>query len=136
MRPERRLINAVHRHLPKSLHRQSMTMGSLTQNGTPDYFYDGAGRDLWIEYKALTAMPRNGIVFGAYTELQRRWMTRRWQHGKNAIGLVGLPNETAVLQLAPYAWEHGTPVSGALPIKDIALWISNFCGCSFDQPPQ
>lgn len=107
-----------------------MTTASLTTNGTPDYYYDGEGGDLWVEYKALTAMPRNGIVVGNYTELQIRWLTRRWKHGKNAVGIVGLPNRTAVIQRGPRQLEEGTLVTDARPIKDIAQWIFDFCGSS------
>lgn len=133
MRPERRLIEAVHRHLPMSVLRQSMTTASLTTNGTPDYYYDRddvEGDDLWVEYKALTAMPRSGIVAGDYSALQMRWLTRRWKRGKNAVGIVGLPNRTAVIQCGPRELEAGTPAADARPIKEIAQWIFDFCGSS------
>lgn len=133
MRPERRLIDAVHRNLPKSVHRQSNTMVSLTTNGTPDYYYDGEEGDLWVEYKALTAMPRSGIVVGDYTALQMRWLMRRWKHGKNAVGIVGLPNRTAVIQRGALELQEGTPVRDARPIKEIAQWIFDFCGSSSDR---
>lgn len=127
--PEGRLIDAVNRNLPKQFHSQSMTFGSRSFNGTPDRYYDpeGAARDLWVEYKALTAMPRSGIVVGAYSEMQLKWMKRRWRNGRNVVGIVGLPNRTAVIQHNPTEWEGGTPVSTALPIKEISLWITEFC---------
>lgn len=162
MTRERQLIDAVHRLLPITLHRQSMTFGSLSQNGTPDYYYDTdcdtsprlliqaygdrelaylkkKRPDLWVEYKQLRAMPRSGLVGGVdakkkgcYSPLQFKWMERRYNnclpHLSNVIGIVGLPNRTAVIQLTPTAWCKGSPVSEARPLKEIALWICAWCG--------
>lgn len=124
---ERQLIAAVNRRIPKSIHHQSMTFGSRSCNGVPDRYYDGPKSDLWVEYKQLDAMPRSEIVIGAYTALQLQWMERRWRHGGNVVGIVGLPNRTAVVQTDPEQWRRGTPISAALPLKDISLWITDFC---------
>jgi hypothetical protein len=122
-----------------------MTFGSLSQNGTPDYYYDMdtdiqfKRPDLWVEYKQLSAMPRSGLVGGVdakkkgcYSPLQFKWMERRYNnclpHLSNVIGIVGLPNRTAVIQLTPTAWCKGSPVSEARPLKEIALWICEWCG--------
>ena len=128
--PEGRLIDAVNKHIPKTIHHQSMTFGSRSFNGTPDRYYDGPLGDLWVEYKALTAMPRDGVVVGDYSSLQLRWMTRRYDNcapsARNVVGVVGLPNRTAVIQRSPTEWEQGTPASTALPIKEVSSWITAF----------
>lgn len=126
---ERQLIDAIHRRLPKTLHKQSMTSASLTHNGTPDYYYDGSTGDLWVEYKQLKAMPRNGMVepFVLLTEHQQRWILRRYKIGGNARIVVGLPNKAAVLAIPK---EGKFPADNALSYDEIAKWICEFCGCS------
>lgn len=129
---EKQLIAAVHRQLPKTAHHQSMTLGSRSFNGVPDQYYDGPKSDLWIEYKQLKSMPRNGIVIGAYSALQLRWMERRYRHSRarqpNVIGVVGLPDRTAVVQFTPAQWREGAAIGNALSIKEISLWIRDYCG--------
>ena len=122
------LRTAVNTKLRGTLHRQSMTFAARTHNGTPDDYYDGSKSDLWAEYKMLKSMPRSGIAIGAYTPQQIRWMTRRWRHGRNVIGLVGLPNRTVCVQHTPKEWLNGTIVTSAITIKETALWVINFCG--------
>lgn len=138
---EKNLIKAINNRLPKKLHSQSMTLGSLTQNGTPDRYYDGTLNDLWVEYKQLEAMPRSGLVGmvdpkkrGCYSPLQYDWMLRRYNNciaaykQPNVIGIVGLPNRTAVIQYTPDEWLHGSPVSHAQSYDDVAALILAFVG--------
>lgn len=122
---ERQLIDAIHRRLPKSLHRQSMTLGSLTSNGTPDYYYDGPRSDLWVEYKQLKSMPRNKIVDCGrlLTPLQQQWIVRRHDNGKNAVVIVGLPNKTGLLLAEPW-W---APIGESRSYNWLANWIIGFC---------
>lgn len=128
---EKDLIAAIHRRLRKDLHHQSMTSASLTHNGTPDQYYDGPVRDFWIEYKMLKSMPRKGVVIGAYTELQLRWMERRYDnskhllHGPNVFGIVGLPNRSAVIQRTPTEWREGTPLSNAISLQEVSVWLDS-----------
>jgi hypothetical protein len=140
MGAEANLIAAIKR-LTKTLHQQSLTGASMAANGTPDRYYDGDRSDLWVEYKALTSIPRSGIVIGAYTQLQLAWMERRYKNEstfhtiygqpcKNVIGVVGLPNRTAVIQFTPKEWREGSPVTNARTIKDVAAWIHAFCSLS------
>lgn len=133
---EKRYIEAVNKRVPKKIHRQSMTSASLTTNGTPDYYYDGPARDLWVEYKRITSMPRDGTAKGAYTALQLHWMERRYRnslaHGPNVIGVVGLPNRLVCLQRTPTEWREGTSVDKAMTLVELALWITAFCSQSSD----
>ena len=135
------LIKKINDRLPKSIHHQSMTGASLTHNGVTDQYYDGTNTDMWIEYKQLTAMPRSGMVGGVdnkkqgkYRTLQFKWMRRRYENCiaagvvPNVFGVIGLPNGRAVIQTLPRQWEHGCEISGALTIKEIADWITDFSG--------
>ena len=131
---EKDLYRAIDKMLPKTIHRQSMTGASTTTNGTPDRYYDGPIGDLWVEYKQLSSMPRSGVAKGAYTELQLFWMERRFKnsnrlaHDPNIVGIVGLPNRTAVIQRLPTEWREGTPVNTAKSLQEVANWIRVMCG--------
>ena len=125
---ERQLYEAVNRRIPKTVHHQGMTGASMVCNGTPDRYYDGVVRDLWVEYKMLRSLPRSGVAVGDYTPLQLRWMTRRWERGKNVIGVVGLPGRVACIQLSPDEWKLGTEVASALSLDQVAQWIVDYCG--------
>lgn len=136
---ESKVIEAVNAGLPRNFHSQSTT--GMAINGTPDRYYDGGPHDLWVEYKALDAMPRSGLVGGIsatkkkgfYSPSQYRWMERRYRHslnlphGPNVIGIVGLPNRTAVIQRSPTEWREGSSVSLAIPFKEVSAWIYDFC---------
>lgn len=128
---EKTHIAGVVRQLKKldELHSQSMTYGSLSMNGTPDRYFDGRARDLWIEFKRLTRMPRSGSVVGDYSDLQLKWMNRRWYaiNGCNMWGAVGLPDGRICLQTHPEQWEAGTPVETAISHKQLAELIMEFC---------
>lgn len=130
---EKSLYQAVNRAVPKTIHRQSMTGATMVNNGTPDFYYDGPRSFLWVEYKQLNAMPRSGMARGAYTELQLMWMERRHRNGGHVVGIVGLPNRTAVIQTTPDAWRQGSSTGTALSIKEVAAWITEFCGGSCSQ---
>lgn len=129
---ERQLIDAIHRRLPKTLFRQGMTGAAMTGNGVPDYYYDGPKSDLWIEYKQLKAMPRDGVVNAArlLTPLQTHWLQRRSMYGLNAIVCVGLPDKRALLfgetnNGRIVLHQH---VREARTYDEVATWICDFCG--------
>lgn len=128
---ERALIDAIHRRLPRSLHRQSMTFGAMTQNGTPDYWYDGTRRDLWVEYKQLRSLPRSGIVqlSKLLTPLQAAWIKRRYATGCNVRVMVGLPGKRAIM----VENAETASVQEAVTYDEVAKWICDFCGCCCDQ---
>ena len=140
---EGQLITAVNKYLTKLVHHQSMTSASLTQNGTPDRYYDGPAGDLWVEYKMLDAMPRSGLVGfvdakkkGCYSPLQYEWMMRRYSNSlaharRNVVGIVGLPNRTAVIQRTPTEWREGTSITQAISLKEVGVWIDDFCSQSY-----
>lgn len=134
---EGNLIAAVGRKLPKSIHTQSMTLGARSFTGTPDRYYDGLKADLWVEWKQLDAMPRDKKVGGItpmkerkkgkYTTRQFDWMKRRLKVGGNVLGIIGLPDRTAVIQYTPEEWEFGTSITAAVSIEEVVSVICRHC---------
>ena len=133
---ESQLIDTVHKLLPPVdvLHRQSMTYSSLSFNGTPDRLYDGPNGMLWIEYKKLDSMPRDGQVGGVdekkpgcYRPNQFAWMKRRWDYGRNVWGVIFLPNKSAVIQTTPTEWADKSTVFAAVDRRELAARIRSFC---------
>ena len=127
---ERAFIDAVHRHLPRQVHRQGMTLSSMTHAGTPDYYYD-LQSDLWVEYKAFdrddhfySTIPEKFLP----TELQRIWLDRRYAAGGNAVVVVGLKVRGRVHGFfleTPEQWSTRHPKSFyeplVMPAESIAL---------------
>lgn len=87
MKPEARFVLRVHDKM-RGLHHQSMAF--TYTNGTPDQYYDGSRRDLWVEYKWLAQPPQRSFV-PKLSELQDQWLSRRWASGRNAWVIVGFP---------------------------------------------
>lgn len=138
MAAESNLIIRVNRPL-RDIFNQSMTGATTTHGGIVDRYYDGPRRDLWVEFKARKSMPRDGLIGGVsnkgdgkYRTLQFEWMCRRWRNCLNAgqvpnvIGVIGLPNNRAVIQIDPGEWEHGSPADEAVPISEVSAWIRSF----------
>lgn len=134
---EKTLIKAIVSKLPRDIHVQSMTMASLTSNGTPDSYLDGAAGDLWIEWKQLDAMPRDAQVGGVsaakarkkgtYSTQQFAWMERRWKHGGNVWGVIGLPDGNVVLQQHPGEWRDKSTTYGAISRDELLNRIVLHC---------
>ena len=134
---EKTLIKAIISRLPRNIHYQSMTMGSLTSNGTPDTYLDGPESDMWVEWKQLDAMPRDGLVGGitpakarkkgCYTTQQYAWMERRWNNGGNVWGAIGLPDGRVVVQLTPEQWRNKTSVTTAMTREQFMNHLVSFC---------
>jgi hypothetical protein len=128
------LVAAIVNKLPKTIHTQSMTFGSLSANGTPDRYFDGPNGDLWIEFKQIAAWPRFGMVGGVnakkrgcYSPLQADWMERRWAHGSNVLGVVGLPDKSVVIQRSPAEWIGMSPISEKVPRTVLVELIQTIC---------
>lgn len=135
-RLEDNVKNAVNSALPNAVHKQSMTMASMTSNGTPDHYYDGSKRDLWVEYKFWErSLKRNDLIGGVgsnkrgyYSALQYAWMCRRHAVGGNVVGIIGLPDRRVVIQTEPCEWLHGCTEVDAMSAKEAAAWVLDFIG--------
>lgn len=69
-----------------------MLAGMMGTAGTPDSYYD-FNRDLWVEWKMLKGEDRLPAVIPQDkmpTELQRLWLERRWNAGRNAVCIIGV----------------------------------------------
>lgn len=135
---ESQTAQKIKKRLPREIHWQSNT-GALMSNGTPDKYLDGWKSDLWIEFKQLGALPRNGTVCvapvpnvkkqprGHLTPLQRQWLGRRHANGGNAVVIVGLPNGCVVWLATPREWDEGVSIARADSIEEVVRWITKFC---------
>lgn len=108
---EHGFTKAVLTKLPKDVHIQSMTMASLTTNGTPDRYLDFK-RDLWVEFKMANTFGNKGYNVGAddksmLSAPQKRWLRRRYAAGKNCVVVVGVPSDKArgFILYEPAMWE-------------------------------
>ena len=83
-KPETSYIAKVHRQLPKidDTIFAFEKMSSPFHKGTPDYFYDGPNRSLWVEYKCLRNTPHKRFK-PDLSEHQIHWARRRHQNGFN-----------------------------------------------------
>jgi len=122
--PENRLIQSVHRLLPDTVYYEKMH--NPYRGGTPDVWYSGKKRDMWVEYKYLPTVPKTGTVVPALSELQKLWLRNRWKEGRAVHVAVGCSNGICVFS-RPVAWEQGAPAqtfNGLLVTKgEFADWI-------------
>lgn len=92
---EHQFTKAVINKLPKDVHVQSMTMASLTTNGTPDRYLDYKV-DLWAEFKMAKTHGKHGYNVGdMLSGPQRIWLGRRYKAGGNCVVVVGVPSDRA-----------------------------------------
>ncbi len=130
-KPENTFIQAVHKHLDRSVHREKMC--NPYRSGTPDVWYSGAESDLWVEYKFIPRIPKNADIIVDLSPRQLEWITARRQEGRHVVVIVGSPKGGVVLENGD--WER--PISPAsfiaqlLPRAELAGWISNKVGHGF-----
>lgn len=93
-KPETTFTAAVHRHLPKTLHRVK-NHNSFT-GGIPDCWYSGHKSDLWVEYKFVPKLPEQFTP--ALTALQSQWLKARHAEGRNVAVIVGAPEGGVILR--------------------------------------
>jgi hypothetical protein len=79
--PETRFIQSIHKKLPKTVYHEKMH--NPYRGGTPDVWYSGKLRDLWIEYKWGKNKPR---------KLQKDWITKRRAEGRTVWVVTGTPD--------------------------------------------
>lgn len=124
-KPETRFYTAVHRLLPKSIHREKMA--NPYRGGTADVWYSGTADDLWVEYKWLAKVPvrANIRVYDLLSPLQLQWLRDRRQEGRNVIVILGSPDGAWVYEFG--TWEADLPVDvfkhGARTKQQVADYI-------------
>ncbi len=135
---EGQFVQNFNKKLPRTLHQQPNTGG---YSSTPDRYYDGPKSDLWVEWKLLERLPRDGIVRvlpiarvkkqpnGHLSVGQYTWINRRYRNGGNAMVMVAMPDRKSILAFhSPVDWDNGKSTDGAMTIEETIEWISKFCG--------
>jgi len=108
-KPESTFVAGVHKYFPVLMHREKMN--NPYHSGTADWWYSGAQRDLWIEYKYLRATPvKKTLVIPALSELQRLWLAGRYKEGRNVRVVVACPDGATVFT-KPIEWNAGIVTS-------------------------
>lgn len=131
-KPEKVFEGNVNKHVSQSVHHEAM--GTGFSNGTPDRWYDGPARDLWVEYKFLQEIPpvvrladRSARV--KLSALQQRWLNRASRNGRNTAVIVGVPGGKGLI-LPDLSWHQEIKrdwlSSNLIGVKEIAYWITEF----------
>lgn len=90
-KPETRYYSAIHKLLPKELHKEKMH--NPYRGGTADVWYSGTADDLWVEYKYLADPPKRAAISirRELSPLQLNWLRNRYQEGRNVVVILGTP---------------------------------------------
>lgn len=123
-KPETTFTHSIHRHLPKEVYREKMA--NPYRGGTPDVWYSGNKRDLWVEYKFIPKLAVRVPNKIELSELQRLWLEARQVEGRNVAVIVGCPDGGVVLR-SPFPREITTPdfQASLLSRKQLAAWIGS-----------
>jgi hypothetical protein len=134
--PENTFIASVHRHLPSESELYRMKNNNMFNSGIADCWYSAA-RDLWIEWKFVIVPKRDDTMIDlhagkkpAMTALQREWLRRRHEEGRNVWVGIG-SKDGGVILTDPRYWEQ--PFDAAwfraklFPRYDLACKIAAFC---------
>lgn len=89
--PETRFYTAIHKLLPKNLHREKMH--NPYRGGTADVWYSGTADDLWVEYKYVSKVPVKAPIniWKELSALQLQWLRGRYEEGRNVVVILGTP---------------------------------------------
>lgn len=123
-KPETTFIAGIHRRLPRSLHKEKMA--NPYRGGTADCWYSGDKADQWVEYKYVPKLPVRASLTPGLSDLQKNWLRRRYNEGRNVAVIVGC-NEGGIILTAPDEWE--TPLNPEQcrarlqPRDEVARWI-------------
>lgn len=125
--PEKRFESSVNKHVGSAVHHEAMGTGFSA--GTPDRWYDGPARDLWVEYKFYPTIPSNLDLTKKLTPLQQRWLNRASGNGRNVAVICGFPGGKGII-LPDLSW-HQTQtknwlLSNFISVKEVAYWITEF----------
>lgn len=121
-KPETTFIHSVHRHL-RGVYIEKMY--NPYRSGTPDVWYSGSHKDMWIEYKYITNVPVKSSIKLQLSELQKLWLRDRHAEGRNVAVICGCKQGGVVF--TDRDWENPTEpsvfTSRILTRKDVAQWI-------------
>lgn len=95
---EHSFIRSIHKKLPTDVY--AWKINDNFQGGVADAYYSRiGGRDMWIEYKYLKALPRrpDTLVKFGLSELQKEWLNGRLLDGRTVSVIVGCPDGAVIL---------------------------------------
>lgn len=125
-KPETRFYTAVHKLLPRGLHREKMH--NPFRGGTADVWYSGNADDLWVEYKWLARLPvRTSICLDKLlSPLQQQWLLGRYEEGRNVVVILGTPKGAWVFEGASWTRPLSPDVirTGGLTKRNVADYIT------------
>lgn len=125
VKPENTFIGKIHKRLPASVYR--MKTNNPYVAGIPDCYYSGIGADLWVEYKYVGKIPKNGMVKIALSALQRHWIVGRISEGRNVAVIVGSPEGAMIFYLDTSVPEEMSAAHfriGMVNIEEVVVWIT------------
>lgn len=108
-KPETRFYTAIHKLLPKQLHKEKMN--NPYRGGTADVWYSGNADDLWVEYKYLSKVPKLApiAVSKELSALQIQWLRGRYEEGRNVVVILGTPLGAWVYEFCRWESDLVTP---------------------------
>ena len=125
-KPETSFILGVHKYVDCYAEK----MHNPYRGGTPDVWYSGMARDLWVEYKFVTVPARaDTVIVPNLSKLQLNWLTLRRNEGRNVAVVVGCKAGGVILRQT-HDWEFGLTVrefrESLITRKSVAEFISSF----------
>lgn len=118
-KPEAAYTDRVNKKLGRDVYTWSIS--DRFTSGIPDHWYSGAGADLWVEYKWEPKFRR--AVTPNLSALQRRWLNKRHDQGRNCAVIVGSP--AGGLILTNKAWNEPAAPTNLLSVQGVASWIES-----------
>lgn len=125
VKPENNFIGKIHKRLPAAIYR--MKTNNPYVAGIPDCYYSGVDGDLWVEYKFVAKIPKNGMVKIALSALQRQWLEGREREGRNVAVIVGSPEGAVIFYLdvpVPEEMSAAHFRRAMIDIEETTLWIT------------
>lgn len=117
--PENTFVALVNKYVSLGVHREKMY--NPLRRGTPDMWYSGYERDLWVEYK----WGNNWL-----SPHQEAWLRREIAHGRNvAVAHGGLNEGVCTLRFGEAIFDSSSNnVETYRHAKELARRITLFCG--------
>lgn len=103
-KPETRFYTAIHKLLPKHIHREKMH--NAFRGGTADAWYSGPADDLWVEYKWIAKLNKRALIRmdRLLSPLQMQWLHQRYKEGRNVVVILGTPEGAWIFERL--LWEY------------------------------
>jgi|LWDU01.1.fsa_nt_gi hypothetical protein len=119
-------INQIIRSHAPNVHIEGMA--NPYNNGTPDVYYEGEKKILWVEYKVIKHWPRNELNIQKYlSALQQAWIIRANFNNVDVCVIVGLPDKTGIIYKGSSAVHIRLTkeklITQSLSRKEIALYV-------------